>query len=47
LYFSEVDGEVFEAYVKEKEEAKDEYLNAKKQGLGAGLVEVKYGHICN
>jgi len=41
LLYREIDGKVYEAYVKEKEEAKQIYTDAKKSGQSAGLVEVK------
>jgi len=43
----EINGEVFEAYVKEKEEATKVYTEARSRGLGAGLVEIKYADIVN
>lgn len=37
----EIDGITYEAYVKEKEEAKQIYTHAKETGQSAGLVELK------
>ena len=39
--FREIDGTPYEAYVKEKEEAKRVYNQAQSQGQSAGLVELK------
>lgn len=40
--FREIDGKSYEAYVKEKEEAKKVYNEAQSQGQSAGLVEKRY-----
>jgi len=37
----EIDGKPYEAYVKEKEEAKKIYNEAQNQGQSAGIVEQK------
>lgn len=39
VFFREIDGKAYEAYVKEKEEAKKDYIQAQSQGQSAGLVE--------
>lgn len=41
LFNREIDGKQYEAYVKEKEEAKKVYSEAQSQGHSAGLVEVR------
>jgi len=41
VYFREIDEKVYEAYVKEKEEAKEEYMTAIKAGQTAAHVEQK------
>ncbi|CAL8143934.1 unnamed protein product [Orchesella dallaii] len=38
-FIMEIDGKPYEAYVKEKEEAKKDYIQAQSQGQSAGLVE--------
>jgi hypothetical protein len=41
MTYREIDGKTYEAYVKEKEEAKRVYTQAQNQGQSAGLVEVR------
>lgn len=43
----EIDGTVYKAYVKEKEEAKRVYTQAQSLGQTAGLVEVRYKSMKN
>ena len=42
FFCREIDGKAYEAYVKEKEEAKKDYIQAQSQGQSAGLVEKRW-----
>lgn len=41
MIFREIDGKAYEAYVKQKDEAKRVYNQAQSQGQSAGLVELR------
>ena len=42
MIYREIDGVVYNALVKDKDEAKKDYDRAKKRGQSAGLVSQKY-----